>query len=288
MVNRGSFLVPTSLREVSLWKGVALLVVDWGVIICACLATSSWIGYWFYPVAVAIIGARMMGLWALLHDGHHQLVAKPKVVNNFLTEFLIAWPLFVDLDEYARQHSAHHRHLGGHGDPNFALLRYPEFKFPMPKWRLASIFFLDLIGINFLRYRLMDVRNGRLPKVGKWIPWAAFAIAMLWFGLLDEFILFWIIPYITYFQFLIRLTLLADHCFVEIKGLRARSVEGNFLTAALLVPHNLNLHAEHHQYAHVPCYNISKLRNLLKEEGRVLPNSGYANCYTDVIKELTF
>lgn len=286
-VNRAIVAIPTSVLEVSAWKGPALLLADWAAIVGAFWLTKSVFGHGFYPVAIVIIGSRMMGLWALLHDGHHQLIAKPKWINGLLTKYLIAWPLFIKPSTYARQHRAHHINLGGPGDPNFDLLRYPEFKFPMATDHLIVIFIKDLLGLNYITYRIKDLLNGRWPNRSDLVLGIIFLSTLAWLRLLDEFVLFWVIPYVTYFQFLLRLTLISDHCFTDQSNLKVRSVRANALVSTFVVPHNLNLHAEHHYFAKVPCYNLPKLRLLLIKNGIVLPNSVHAPHYFSVLRELT-
>ena len=65
-----------------------------------------------YPLAVVWIGSRMLGLWVLSHEGLHHLISRDVRVNDALTRLLLAWPIFLSLSGFRRDHLRHHRHLG--------------------------------------------------------------------------------------------------------------------------------------------------------------------------------
>lgn len=282
------------------WRGACLVLMDWAVILGIC-ALASYINlWWVYLMAVPLIGGRMMGLFALLHEGHHGMLAPVRWVNDMITRYFVAWPVFRDDAEYGQQHNAHHRYLGVSGDPNFALLRYPEFTFPMPASKLALIFLLDLLCINFLRYTIIravkkikliqssDASDGASISLFKVIFWAVLMSMLLYFGWIKEFVIFWLTPFCGWHQMAIRITLISDHCFVPAKGdLLVRSVEPHLIGDIFIAPHNLGLHAEHHFHGGIPCSDLSsvtvEIENSAKFSGR------YARCtsYTAVLRELT-
>ncbi|MCF8275736.1 MAG: fatty acid desaturase family protein [Flavobacteriales bacterium] len=284
-----------SLKQIDSKKGVFLLLGDWTLIVAAVVVCVNFDLWFLYLLSVIVIGSRMMGLWALLHDGHHNMLVRSKRLNRMLTEWFIAWPLFKSLDEFDEQHSAHHRFLGGNGDPNFALTRYAEFQFPMSKTRLASILVKDLLGINFIYYRLLGLIKDPmvlLKKTSNWsvqraVYYVLLAVLITYFQLWLAVLLFWVLPLVTYFQFLIRVTLISDHCFATSDTRLARSVQLSWVEQFLLVPHNLNYHYEHHHYGGIPCYNLKQLHLKLALSPGYFDDSDFSRGYLDVFRKVT-
>jgi fatty acid desaturase len=283
------------LKGISWSKGVSLLLGDW-LVIGGAIAVYKILDFWIlYPFLVIIIGSRMMGLWALLHDGHHNMLVGSKTLNKKLTEWIIAWPLFKSLTEYDLQHSSHHKFLGTKGDPNFNLLRYKEFQFPMKKKTLLWILFNDLIGLNFIYYRILGlIKNPLVPieKLRRWnlerILFVAFVLALVFYlNVWLELLLFWLVPLVTYFQFLIRVTLIADHCFAGGQNSKVRTVKLNWFEQTFMVPHNLNYHYEHHNYGGIPSYNLPKLHDLLNSDASYLEKSDLSSGYLEVFRKVT-
>ena len=284
-----------ALKTISWPKGVSLLLADW-LIIGGAIAIFTLLDQWFlYPFLVIVIGSRMMGLWALLHDGHHNMLVSSKPLNKKLTEWFIAWPLFKSLEEYDEQHHSHHKFLGADGDPNFHLLRYQEFQFPMKKSRLTTILLKDLFGLNFLYYRILGlVKNPAIlfKKVGGWnverlLFLTAIVAGVFYFNVWLEVLLFWFVPLITYFQFLIRVTLIADHCFSEGTEAKVRTVKLNWAERTFMVPHYLSYHYEHHHFGGIPSYNLPNLQQKLSKDPLYAEASDFSHGYLEVFRKVT-
>ncbi|MFT5310659.1 MAG: fatty acid desaturase [Bacteroidia bacterium] len=283
------------LKVVSWPKGMMLLLGDWAII-GAAIAVFSLIDFWpLYPLLVIVIGSRMMGLWALLHDGHHNMLVGSKPFNQKLTQWFIAWPLFKSLAEYDKQHNAHHKFLGADGDPNFDLLRYDEFQFPMKKSKLAAILIKDLLGFNFIYYRVLGLTKNPLvifKKVASWnverILFVTVIIAgVFYFNIWLEVLLFWLVPLVTYFQFLIRVTLIADHCFADNSEAKVRTVKLNWFESTFMVPHNLSYHYEHHHFGGIPSYNLCRLQQKLSKNPEYIKATDFSHGYLEVFRKVT-
>ncbi len=284
-------------------KGLGLLTFDWLVMILAAALCMQYLNPLMYLLAWMIIGGRMMGLWTLLHDGHHHMLLPDRKLNRWLTQLFIAWPLFYSLKEYDKSHGDHHRFLGTEKDPNVQLLRYDEFRFPMSREKFFRIFLLDLLGVNFIRYFILKrivwpVRrisrnetdlstelNGQFAgmSIPKFAYWLVILVGFYFSGLMMEFFLFWFIPNITWFNTMFRLTTVSDHCFSEEKPAnRTRSVLVNWFEKAVIVPHGLNFHLEHHTYGGVPCYNLHKLHDHLMTKSWFRENAAIVKGYRSV------
>ncbi|MFT6209720.1 MAG: fatty acid desaturase [Bacteroidia bacterium] len=283
------------LKIVSWPKGMMLLLGDWAIIGGA-IVIFNLIGFWpLYPFLVIVIGSRMMGLWALLHDGHHNMIVGSKPINQKLTQWFIAWPLFKSLAEYDNQHNAHHKFLGANGDPNFHLLRYEEFQFPMKKSKLAGILIKDFLGFNFIYYRILGLAKNPLVIFRKVIGWnlerslfvTAIITGFFYFNIWLEFLLFWLVPLVTYFQFLIRVTLIADHCFPANSEAKVRTVKLNWFERNLMIPHNLSYHYEHHHFGGIPSYNLPRLQQKLSKNPGYVKAADFSRGYLEVFRKVT-
>lgn len=284
-----------ALKTISWPTGVVLLLSDW-LIIGVAIAVFKWLNQWFlYPILVVVVGSRMMGLWALLHDGHHGMLVKPKWLNRKLTEWFIAWPLFKSLEEYDQQHRSHHKFLGATGDPNFNLLRYEEFQFPMKQSKLASILIRDLLGVNFVLYRMKGLLKKPSVLFKKIVMWnlerlvfvVIFLVGAIYLDVWQQVLLFWVVPLITYFQFLLRVTLISDHCFSGSANAKARTVKLNWFERTFMVPHNLNYHYEHHHFGGIPSYNLPKLQQKLSKDSSYASASDLSQGYLEVFRKMT-
>jgi fatty acid desaturase len=302
---------PSKLQELSrpdYSKGIGLLTFDWLVIIAATAGCLLYFNPITFLIAWLIIGGRMMGLWTLLHDGHHHMLLPNRKLNRMLTQIFIAWPLFKSLSQYDNSHGNHHRFLGTEKDPNVQILRYNEFQFPMSKSKFRRILTMDLLGINAIRYFILkrlvfpyqritkresnfgkEIRtNFERFSVGKTFYWIAILGSLFYFGFLNEFFLFWVIPSITWFSMMFRLTTVSDHCFAEAEPThRTRTVLVNWFEAIFMAPHNLNYHVEHHTYGSVPCYNLGKLHKHLMNHDWFRSNATILSGYGEVFRILT-
>ena len=95
------------------------------------------------------------------------------------------------------------------------------------------------------------------------------------FGLVDELILYWFVPYFSLFMTLMYVRSVAEHFAIpdfdnKLEG--TRTVVPAFWERAFFGPHNVSYHLEHHLYAAVPFYNLPLLHAELME------NPEYRKC----------
>jgi fatty acid desaturase len=68
--------------ERSSWKGIALVVHCWAVIVLA-----MWVGVMWpvtIPLVVMVVGNRQLGLNILMHDAAHALLHENRKINDFV------------------------------------------------------------------------------------------------------------------------------------------------------------------------------------------------------------
>jgi fatty acid desaturase len=100
-----------------------------------------------------------------------------------------------------------------------------------------------------------------------------------WYGLV-----FWLLPYLTWFQLVLRIRNIAEHGATERSEnplQNTRTTLAGPLARAFLAPYWVNYHLEHHMVMHMPCWQLPRLHDLLRRKGltrqmRVAPSYGSA------------
>ena len=86
-----------------------------------------------------------------------------------------------------------------------------------------------------------------------------------WYGLV-----FWIVPYLTWFQFVLRVRNIAEHGATEISQdpfKNVRTTRAGPIAKTFIAPYWVNYHLEHHMVMHVPCWRLPRLHDMLIEKG---------------------
>ena len=99
---------------------------------------------------------------------------------------------------------------------------------------------------------------------------AGLFLLLLLAGKWHYYFLFWILPFFTWQQFILRVRNIAEHAMVPQTDdiyLNARTTLANPFMRALLAPYFVNYHVEHHMMMYVPCYNLPIAHELLRREG---------------------
>ena len=86
-----------------------------------------------------------------------------------------------------------------------------------------------------------------------------------WWGLA-----FWLLPYLTWFQFVLRLRNIAEHGATEVSENQlqnTRTTMAGPIERVFIAPYWVNYHLEHHLVMHVPCWRLKQMHALLREKG---------------------
>lgn len=258
-------------------RSLGAIAGEWAGI-AAGIALYEWLAVpWLYPLLVVWLGARMLGLWVLAHDGLHRLVLRDPKWNDRVTRGLLAWPIFVGLGDFRATHTRHHQHLKTPDDPESELAAYPDFRFPKSRGQLAAILLLDLSGVNFVRFflkkRARRLRGGGGPAgAGGSFPLAKLAYyglllaAVAALGAWRELLLFWLIPYATWFTMTLRMRLMAEHLALpESEHFQTRTIVPTAFERWIFIPHHVNYHVEHHLYPAIPSYQLPRVHTQLRQ-----------------------
>ena len=86
-----------------------------------------------------------------------------------------------------------------------------------------------------------------------------------WYGLA-----FWLLPYLTWFQFVLRVRNIAEHGATEVSEnplQNVRTTLANPIERLFVAPYWVNYHLEHHMVMHVPCWRLPSMHAELKRKG---------------------
>ena len=268
--------------------GALYIAKDYLVIFLAA-STVLHLSWWFYPLAVILIGAHQRGLTTISHDAAHQTLARNKTWNYMLGILFAAYPLFQK--HYAYRISHVYRHHPNLGDMN----RDPDLKFFLnsgvyevchPIDYLFRIVIWPMIGgasVNYLGYlwnnrfkvselsdNHVDPRHIQQDNIGFAVFWIIVTIGSLVLGLFDELLLFWIVPYLTAFQVLGWFVEIAEHspmCETESSNIYlTRNRKGNWVERTLFGVNLDEYHLEHHLSPGVPFWLLAKAQKIRMQD----------------------
>ena len=241
-----------------------------------------------------VLPGRQLSLAVLMHEAGHGSLFKTRALNQWVGQWLCALPTLGDLDSYARGHTAHHKFAGSHNDPDL-----PNYQaYPISRDSLYRKWRRDLLGTTGLKLlralasgtssQMSRESHGSSHLVAKQIlVHGVFIVALSALGIGWTWFL-WMFTFLTSYMWVVRLRQVGEHAVVtdlydpDVR-LNTRTVEAPFWQRFLLAPNNVNYHMEHHFMAGVPCYNLPKLRSLLKQKG-VLDGVPVVSGYGQVLK----
>ena len=268
--------------------GLWLVVHCWLVIGFAIALFAVWPNPLTFVFAVILIGSRQLGLAILMHEAAHVALFKTRAINEFAGEWLCGRPIMAELLAYRHYHLTHHRFTQTDKDPDLAL----SAKFPTSHASLRRKFVRDLIGQTGVKLLVAQVMTAiRLAGDDDAIDAAkadaaqafkstdlfkslavfgaiGLAISLIgdwWWGLA-----FWVLPYMTWFQFVLRVRNIAEHGATEKSEnplQNVRTTHANWIARALVAPYWVNYHLEHHMVMHVPCWKLPAMHKVLLTKG---------------------
>lgn len=278
-------LNPAVVRRLSVlspWRSTSHIVLTWTMIVF--VAVTCWsarddlpfLGWLFlYALTVAFIGARQHDLVIVfMHDGAHHRLFRTRTLNDWFSELVLAWPfLLFSMRSYRRNHFAHHRFLNTGRDPDW--VRKASWIYPRRPIDMARLLTIYLLGFGFARFLRAAVQLVRWPDdtvdrvflVAKVAYTGGGLVVLTLSGAWLPFLLFWVLPFATWFQLVFNLRSMSDHS--EIHGREGfwamtRSTRLGLLAQLFALSGGpAFFHTEHHLYPSVPYYNLPALHRQL-------------------------
>ena len=257
------------------------------------------------PLIVVFISTRINAINVQIHEASHYLLCNEKKLNDNFANWIFGYFIGIDVDTYRSTHLPHHLYLNEENDPDLPLYSYSN-----SKKKLFILFLKDLIGVTaitrLLTYSKNQRRNSKRHFYGKAITnLLILSICVSNLGIKLGFlgyILFWIIPLVSFFPIIIRMRTISEHSnFFQSKYKKStnfisRTTRSNFFEKYFLGA-QMEYHFEHHIFPELPFRGQRKLHLLLWKRGYFHEkrnsfnitnaiSSGYINSTTKAVKTI--
>ncbi len=290
------------LTQKSDWHGAWAIFRTWAIIGLTFALLAAYPHPLSFILAVFVLGGQQLACAILTHEGAHRTLFKTRRLNDELTDWLCARPIWTDVFRYRQHHLKHHAHTGTEQDPDMSLVT----PFPTTTRSLLKKCARDLAGLTGLRRIVglvgMDIgmlkytvaaeveripRNGRsaldYARAGVKNMTPVLISNLLLLGILAAFNVAWvysawIVAYLTTFSLYIRIRSIAEHaCMPGGEDIynNTRTTRAGWLARLTVAPMNVNYHQEHHLMASVPFYRLPRMHRLLKNKQAAPSAPGY-------------
>jgi fatty acid desaturase len=229
-----------------------------------------------------------------MHDTSHYAFFKSRTLNRIFGNWLGAYPIFQNLEDYRPYHFKHHKFTGSEKDPDLNLTTgYPTSRISMLRkvsrdlsglTGSKAFFGVLLMHIGFIKYNLGGLVEKIKPSDRSWKSMfkrsfhkmkGPLAFHLLFFGILYSIgfwwlYLLWWAAFFTTYNFSLRVRSIAEHSIVPDKSdpyKNTRTTYANFFERILFAPHHVNYHAEHHLLMAAPSYNYPEMHKILLKKG---------------------
>jgi fatty acid desaturase len=243
----------------------------------------------------------------IMHEAAHRTLFENRTLNDWVGQWLAAYPVWADVVPYRRYHLTHHAKTGTPEDPDLGLAApFPitpsSFKRKVWRdlsgqtgWKQAKLVFMRDVGwLHKPNQRSFGMNAGEQPNVGwhKLLPVAVSNLVLLAILALaghPALYLLWVASWLTTYRLVTRIRSIAEHGMVpdNLDPLRnTRTTIASWWERLLLAPCRVNFHLEHHLLMTVPHHNLPRFHRMLRERG-VIDGSPIAGGYWEVLKLAT-
>lgn len=282
-----------------LWRPFFDIILCYAVIAGAIALSLK--SFYFYPLSVLIIANRILTLSLLCHEALHGNLFKNAALNNFAGRWFCAFPTFISLSKYRKLHLLHHR-VVAHPvtDPDYHLYQ----NYPMSKKDFFWNNFLDVVTLKsswkFIQYYTeipdhLFAKEGLISKFKKnklsgdfreflffYVILFSGLIALGWF---NYYLLFFSVPLVFITQPYVLLMGGLQHGPVQqadTPELLSRSIRGPKIVMEMLLPLNINYHAEHHLNSTIPHYWLKSFAQDMEENQSPVWKTNYQGALKDL------
>lgn len=297
------------LRQHSDWQGWRMLITDYGMIATVMTLVA------FYPnvvtvvFALVVIGGRQLGLAIVMHEAAHRTLFNNRKLNDWVGNWLAAYPIYLCADMYRSHHLDHHGKTWGDTDPDRILAEgFPVSKMSMTRKVLRDLLGItglkQLIGTSYVAYKVIrreQVNKGTLPlrldreRMIKMVIGTLLTNA-IFFGLLwrlghPMLYLLWFGAWMTTGKLVVRLRSMAEHALVRTPDPgdpfgNTRTTLTRWWERLFVAPHNVGFHLEHHLVITIPQYKLERFHRMLEERGMLdgaCIEKGYARVFRRMV-----
>ncbi|HXK26384.1 MAG TPA: fatty acid desaturase family protein [Myxococcota bacterium] len=262
-------LVQSDLRS---WISIG---IDWGLVFASFALVAAWPHPFSIALALFLIGARQLGLAVLMHEAAHRTLLRDRRWNDWVGNWLCAYPVWSDITPYRPYHLQHHARTGTREDPDLGLIA----PFPITRESLLRKVGRDLSGRTGWKFaKAAFARTFRRARQNEAARRAAVGVAVTNLVLLagltalghPALYLLWAGAWLTTNTLVTRIRSIAEHALTpdapEPRG-RTRTTLARGWERLLIAPNRVNFHLEHHLVMTVPHYRLPALHRLLRARG---------------------
>lgn len=293
------------LSRIDAWKSWWMVLSNW-LFVFAVMALVVWAPNPFTVVfALFVIGTRQLGMAVVMHEAAHRTLFRNRRMNDWVGNWLAAYPVWTDTAPYRAYHLQHHAKTGTIEDPDLGLVT----PFPITRASMRRKLWRDLSGQTGVKQAIavlqrdlgtakkrtqrdnaMTMSGGARRDVG-WHKVAPVAITngvlLLVLSLAGHpaLYLLWVAAWLTTYRVVTRIRSIAEHSMVPDQGdpLRnTRTTRASWWERMLIAPNLVNYHYEHHLMMSVPHHNLPRMHRLLAERN-ALPEGCVAGGYREVL-----
>jgi fatty acid desaturase len=262
------------------WRSWLSLVTDWGLIGASFALVAVAPNPFTVVLALLVIGGRQLGLAVLMHEAAHRTFLADRRWNDWVGNWLCAYPIWSDLQPYRPYHLQHHAKTWTAADPDLGLAT----PFPVTRASMARKVWRDLSGqTGWKRARATLARDlgrsqGRVRRnfeagreaLGPVVLTNAVLLGLLTVSGHPALYLLWVGAWFTTYSLVMRIRSIAEHGMVpdpaDDLG-NTRTTLARWWERVFIAPNYVNYHLEHHLLMSVPHYNLPRMHRLLRARG---------------------
>jgi fatty acid desaturase len=275
----------------------AALAVNWGIVFASMAMVVRWTNPLTIVLALFLIGGRQLGLSILMHEASHRTLFKNRAVNDFVGNWLAAYPVWSDLTPYRPYHLKHHAKNWTKDDPDIDLAS----PFPITRASLRRKIWRDLSGQTGWKRMRATLRRDLGMSAGKsqrrqdqsgyealrGVVLSNLALlALLTLAGHPALYLLWIGAWMTTYSLVMRIRAIAEHAMPRDASdpfHNARTTVTSWWERLFLAPNYVNYHLEHHLLMTVPHYKLPKFHRMLRDRG-LLADANVMRGYASVLR----
>jgi fatty acid desaturase len=262
------------------WHSWLSLATDWGLIGASFALVAVAPNPFTVVLALLVIGGRQLGLAVLMHEAAHRTFLADRRSNDWVGNWLCAYPIWSDLQPYRPYHLQHHAKTWTAADPDLGLAT----PFPVTRASMARKVWRDLSGqTGWKRARATLARDlgrsqGRVRRnfeagreaLGPVVFTNAVLLGLLTVSGHPALYLLWVGAWFTTYSLVMRIRSIAEHGMVpdpaDDLG-NTRTTLARWWERLFIAPNYVNYHLEHHLLMSVPHYNLPRMHRLLRARG---------------------
>jgi len=239
---------------------LVVLVVRW---------TDRW---WVTALGFVVMALVQTRMYILHHEAAHRLLFSNRTINDVVgINVLGLLPFGTGTHHYRRGHANHHRDEFGPNEPDFLLYAF----YPIVAASLRRKLRRDATGVSayrMLKPRFTGIVTPEFRSISlRFFAGQAFVFTLfLLAGAPLLYVLIWMLPYVTWYQFQNRLRSIAEHGGMTRSPDRRHTthhVEQRPIARFLMAPYSVGYHLAHHVDSGVPFRNLPLLHRALTDAG---------------------